>query len=158
MSGAHDARSVMHVQAHVAFRRTLWFTSVQTHAYTNGSTIRPGMGDEGALGCHCRRNSIAGTRKGDEEAIALGIDFVATTGTEGRAQEETGILEHTGIAFTQVLEQACGPLDVGEEQGDGSCWECMHAAPRDTAWTTQARHSRATGLDDGLHPIIPHRW
>jgi hypothetical protein len=50
------------------------------------------MGGEGALGSYRRESGIAGTRKGDEEAIALGIDFVATTGLKGRAQEDTGLL------------------------------------------------------------------
>src|SRR5215470_8121708 len=74
--GTHDAGRVMHVQANVALSRTLWFAGVQAHAHAHRHPIGPGMGAEGALGGYRSRDGIAGARKGDEEAVPLGIDLV----------------------------------------------------------------------------------
>src|SRR5256714_14076772 len=50
----HDARCPVHVQAHIAFSRTLWLARMQTHAYMHGCAIGPGMCSKRTLHLHCR--------------------------------------------------------------------------------------------------------
>jgi hypothetical protein len=105
----------MHVQTDIAFRRTLRLTSVQTHAHPHHHTFRPGMGSEGTLDSHCRRDGIGGASKGEEEGIALRVDLVAVELKECGAQEVPTLVQEAGVALTQLLKQARGPLNVGEE-------------------------------------------
>src|SRR5215469_7203423 len=106
MAGAHDAGSVMHIQTYVALSRALRFTGVQSHAYTNGCPVRPGMAGEAALGCHGCESGIAGTGKSDEESIALGIYLVAAVFEEGGTEQGSGCSQNRGVAITKQLEQA----------------------------------------------------
>src|SRR3989454_7320531 len=60
---AHDACCPMHVQAHIAFSRTLWLAPMQTHAYMHCCTIRPGMGSKRTLHLHCPGHCIGAAGK-----------------------------------------------------------------------------------------------
>jgi len=39
------------------------------------------------------------------------------------------LFEHAGITLAQPLEQARGPLDIGEEQRHGAGWKLAHCIP-----------------------------
>ncbi len=114
VSSAHNACSVMHVQTDIAFRRTLRLTSVQTHAHPH-HPFRPGMGSEGTLDSHYRRDGIGGASKGEEEGFSPRVDLVAVELKECGAQEVPTLVQEAGVVLTQLLKQARGPLDVGEE-------------------------------------------
>src|SRR5258708_38564714 len=86
-SSAHNACSVMHIQTDIAFRRTLQFTSVQTHTHPHHHTFRPGMGSEGTLDSHCPRDGISGASKGHKEGIPLHWDLVGVELEECGGQE-----------------------------------------------------------------------
>src|SRR5260370_41579081 len=77
VSSAHNACSVMHVQTDIAFRRTLRLTSVQTHAHPHHHTFHPGIGSEGTLDSHYRRDCIGGASKGEEECFSPRLVLVA---------------------------------------------------------------------------------
>ncbi len=115
VSSSHNACSVMHIQTDIAIRRTLQLTSVQTHAHPHHHTFRPGMGSEGTLDSHSRRDGISGASKGHKEGIPLHIDLVAMELEECGAQEVPTLVQEAGVSLTQLLKQARGPLNVGEE-------------------------------------------
>src|SRR6516164_5821056 len=77
MGNAHNASSVMHVQAYIAFKSKLWFASVQAHAHAHCHPIRPGLGEESTLSSYRCRDRFGGMSKGHEEGIALGVDLVS---------------------------------------------------------------------------------
>src|SRR5207248_8905178 len=101
---AHDARCPVHVQAHIAFSRTLWLARMQTYAYMHCCTIGPGMGSKCTLHLHCRGYRISGTRKSHEEGITLGIYFVPAPAVKGCTQEFAAFRQNLGIALPQLLE------------------------------------------------------
>ena len=45
---------------------------------------------------------------------------------ESRTQQASALGQHVGVALTQTLEQAGGPFDVSEEEGDCSPREVRH--------------------------------
>jgi len=60
-------------------------------------------------------------RKGDEEGVPLRVDLDAAVGVEGLAQDAAMLRQRRRIPLgTQLVEQLRRPLDVGEEEGDGS--------------------------------------
>src|SRR2546430_16926945 len=84
---AHDACCPMHVQAHIAFSRTLWLARMQTHAYMHSCTSGPGKGSKRALHLHCRGHRIGGACTVHEERIALGVHPVAGAPANGATPE-----------------------------------------------------------------------
>ncbi len=72
------------------------------------------------LALDCAQHRISCTLKADEEGVPLCLDHVAAARREGGAQQPAVLLKDLGGAVvTQCLEQRCGPLDVGEEEGVG---------------------------------------
>src|SRR6184192_2091134 len=97
MCRAHDTSSMMHIHTNIAFGGELRFASVHTHAHAHLHTMRPGVSGNTALGGHSGPEGIAGTGKGDEESIPLGIHFVTEIHLEGHAQEATTLHQHFGV-------------------------------------------------------------
>ena len=120
MPGVHHARRQMHIHAHVAFSRRLRLPGVQPHADAHRHPFGPGMRGKSALGGHSSRDGIGGTRKGEEQGVSLGIDFVPVKLLESGAQHLSALSQHTAILLTYVLQQERRPLDIGEEQRDRS--------------------------------------
>ena len=117
----------MHIHTDIAFGGELRFAGMQTHAHAHLHTMWPGVGGETALGGHGSPDGIAGTGKGDEESIPLGIHFVTEIHLEGHAQEAATLHQHLGVIVTQLLEQLCRSLDIGEEQCYRSRGQVTHA-------------------------------
>jgi hypothetical protein len=62
-----------------------------------------------------------GGRKGDEERISLRVDLDAAMRSEGLAQKPAMLGERVAVRLAaERMEQACGALDVSEEEGDGA--------------------------------------
>jgi hypothetical protein len=58
------------------------------------------MAGEAALGCHGCESGIAGTCKGHEEGIPLGVDLVAITLEEGGTEQGSGCFQDGRVALT----------------------------------------------------------
>ena len=129
MPGVHHARRQMHIHAHVAFCRQLRLPGVQPHADAHRHPFGPGMRGKSALGGHSSRDGIGDTRKGEEQGVSLGIDFVPVKLLESGAQHLSALSQHTAILLTYVLQQERRPFDIGEEQCDRSRREIKHARP-----------------------------
>src|SRR6266702_8087536 len=126
VASAHDACGAVDVQADIALGAKLRLTRMQAYAHPHGHTIRPGMESHGSLRIHCCRDGIGGASKGHKEGISLGIDLVAMVLMESCTQQASALGQHVGVALTQTLEQAGGPFDVSEEEGDCSPREVRH--------------------------------
>jgi hypothetical protein len=93
---------------------------MQPHADAHRSLIGPGMRGKDALGGHSSRDGIGGTRKGEEQGVSLRINFMPVKPLESRVQQLSALSQHMAILLTYVLQQERRPLDIGEEQRDGS--------------------------------------
>src|SRR5262245_30297385 len=93
---------------------------MQTDAYADGGSLRPGMIGEGTLYGNGSRNSIGGTCEGYKESIPLHIYLRAVALLENRAQQLPEVGHHIGVVLAQLLQEARGSFDVGEEEGNGS--------------------------------------
>src|SRR6266699_4995767 len=129
VSSTHNASGVMHVQAHIALRNKNWFTRMQPHAYPHHHAFWPGKGEEGTLSGHRRQDRIGGACKGHKKSVTLRVHLTTVPLVENATQKLSALRQHVGKTLAQLLEQARRSLDVGEEQGDGSCWEVGHARP-----------------------------
>jgi len=119
----------MHIQADVPLFRGLWFAGMHPHAHTYVRLVWPASAEERALSDEGCLNRVNRTLENHEESIALGIDFVAVPLLKCHAQQVPALFEHAGITLAQPLEQARGPLDVGEEQRHGAGWKLAHCIP-----------------------------
>jgi len=72
-------------------------------------------GERALSGRRCP-NGGTGIAERDEEAVALRIDLSTVRLRERLAEEPAMIRQHVGIPFTELLEQACRPFDVREEE------------------------------------------
>jgi hypothetical protein len=65
------------------------------------------------------KQGIPGPRKGREHGIPLGVHHLAPGFLDRREKQAVMSGQGIRVAITQLLQEACGPLDVGEEEGDG---------------------------------------
>src|SRR2546421_2567934 len=121
MSSVHDAGSMMHIHPNIAIHSYQWLAGMDANSHSHSDVLRPKMAGEGALEGDGCRDGIGGTCKGDEEGIPLCIDFVAVVVGKHHPQEVTTVCQYTGVMVTQALEEACGPLDIAEKQGNRPC-------------------------------------
>jgi hypothetical protein len=56
----------------------------------------------------------------------LSVDFLAAGLLEGLAEESLMLPEDLGVRLTKLLHQPRRPLDVREEEGDGSARQVGH--------------------------------
>src|SRR5439155_26695112 len=101
-----DPRRAVNVDADVAFVRHDRLARVDTHAYADltGFELPPRFGS--------RSNGVAGSRKSDEERIALRVDL--DTGVLGECvSEDTPVLgEQIGVSRSVLLQESRRALDV----------------------------------------------
>jgi hypothetical protein len=93
------------------------------------------------LGSRCQRIGSAGKR--DQEGLALGVHFVPVVRSEGCPQQRLVQAQRGRIVVAQLLEQAGGALDVGEQKGDGAAGQRGPGRGRHRRWRRQDR----TGVD-----------
>src|SRR5205085_2167050 len=86
---------------------------------------------------------------------ALRVHLVAVPLVKGSTQELAALCEDAIIALAHLLKQACGTFYIGEEQGDRSRRQLMHAAPPDTGDTTHSRSTWTNGPSHGLSVSAP---
>jgi hypothetical protein len=57
----------------------------------------------------------------------LRINLVAVPLLKYRPEKLLAFHQHVSVTFTQLLKQARGTLNIGEEQCNGSAWQVRHA-------------------------------
>src|SRR5215831_19541198 len=120
VSSRANACRPMHVQANVAAGGMGRLTRMQPHAHPYQRTRGPGMPGKRALGRHCRRHGVRDTLERHEEPVSRRIDLIPLPGLKRLAEQAPVRREDLGIPVTQVLEEACGGLDVAEQESDGA--------------------------------------
>ena len=85
---------------------------------------------QGALGIHVRRDRIRRGGEAGTDAVTRGAEDVPAVGGDGRPQQ--GIMAHLcrPHRFGVLLGEAGAPLDIGEEEGDGTGRQRGHAGGR----------------------------
>src|SRR6266571_3453295 len=81
------------------------------------------------LKSRCASRGIGGTGKDHEESVALGVHDVPVPLSECCAQDLAALRQHTGVAITQLRQQTCGSVDIGEQQRDRTRWQVLHDLP-----------------------------
>jgi hypothetical protein len=86
-----------------------------------------------------RADRLGGAREGHEEGVSLRIDLTTLPGGKGLAQDAALVGQQRGIALAQLLQQAGGAFDIGEQEGDRAFrqrlegnlnrWLGIHRAP-----------------------------
>ena len=120
VSSGADARRPMHVQADIAAGGKGRLAGMQAHAHPHRYTLRPGMAGNGTLRRHGRRHGVRGALEGRKKPVPRRVDLVAIPRLERLTQQSPVLRQHLGIPVAQVLEEACGVLDVAEQEGDGA--------------------------------------
>ncbi|HLJ32558.1 MAG TPA: hypothetical protein VKU38_02860, partial [Ktedonobacteraceae bacterium] len=129
MPSAHNACGVVHIQADIAVSSPLRLACVQTDAYRYCHIFRKGMGGESALCRHSCRHGIGGASEDHEKGIALGVHDAPIPLSERCTQHLAALRQHTGISLTQLVQQARGPRNIGEQQRDRTSWQVLHDRP-----------------------------
>ncbi|MBA3739604.1 MAG: hypothetical protein H0W98_00460 [Chloroflexi bacterium] len=127
--GARDPAGAMNVQADVRAGAQARVAGVQSHAHAKIDAPRPRLRGERALRGHRRRDGARCRREPDEKGVALGSDLPAVMCLEGGAEQCVVALQHRRPTARVGLEQARRPLDIAEQEGDGTGEELGHWWP-----------------------------
>jgi hypothetical protein len=84
------------------------------------TSVPPGHGWDARArwATHCGLYSVLGAWEGDEAGVSLGAHLMPAPTLKSTAEQPSLVCEDLRIALAEVLEEARGPLDVGEEEGD----------------------------------------
>ena len=127
VSGSHDPRSLVDVEADVLRRGHERLAGVEAHADEELAPLGPGVREEGALSLARCGERLACALKGDDEGVAFVVHLVAAMAHERRAQEPAMVVQRLRVAVdAQLCDQPRGALDVGEEKGDRAAWLLRH--------------------------------
>ena len=118
---AHDPRRPMDVEADVSLVRHDGLAGVEADPHGHGST------DERSLSVACGGDSVSGARERDEERVTLRVHLDSTVPRESLTQHAAMLREDVGVTLPELVQKACGALDVREEQRDGSAGKLQHA-------------------------------
>ena len=140
-----DPRGAMDVDSDVALLADDGFAGVEAHAHAKGVSVRPRIRVEGTLRRDRRGNRVAGAFEAEEECVALRVDLLTPSGSEGVADHAAVLGKRVGVSVAELLEQLGRALDVGEDEGDGAAVQHRHALSLSSSepW---ARRRRTRGL------------
>jgi hypothetical protein len=120
VSSGADAGGTVHVQSNIVTGAAEGLTGVQAHAHAQSCALGPRVLRERPLSRYCRPYRLSGPRECHQEGISLPIDLLAVSFLErGTEQASMFLLDLRVPAVAEALEKRGGPLDVGEEEGDG---------------------------------------
>src|SRR5436309_13078174 len=130
MPNCRDPGGTVHVDPKVVVASEPALARVHPHADPKGPSMAPGVRGEGPLGRGGPPDGPARGREDCEEGIALRPDLDATAFRDGLPHQTHAVLLHLPIALAELPEKPCGPLDVGEQEGDGAGGEvAIHEPP-----------------------------
>ena len=122
VTGTHDPRRPVHVGAHVSLVRDERLTRVDADPHSHRPSFERGLTVSG------RGHRIGGACEGVEEGVALGVHLDAAVPRERISELPPVLGEHIRVALTELVQQSCRPLDVGEEKRHRSARKSLHAA------------------------------
>ena len=126
MSHSADPRRSNHAKADVALTPNCRFSGVETHADRQPLPVRPLVGIKCTLNRDSRLHGIPRPREGEEEGVALCVNFAPAAGTCLCSQDLTVISEDFGVPLAEGPEQASRAFDVREEERHRSGRQAAH--------------------------------
>ena len=142
-----DARSAVDVLADVTLLGRGRRARVQPHAHADRPRGEPLTRRLGGRRCS------SGSRKRDEERVALRVDLDAVVRHRGLAHDPPVLRERVGVPRRpELVQQACRALDVGEQQRH----RALRKRPHGTNDATRARPGR-TSACAGSSRTLPSR-
>jgi hypothetical protein len=118
MRGRRDSRRPVHVDPDIVVIDETTLAGVQADPDADQHALGPRHRRQAARGGDGRRDRLARICEGDEERIpfrpALDAGVLGDRGAHRLAMQ----LQHGWILLLERLDEACRPLDVGEEEGD----------------------------------------
>ena len=123
-AGRGDSRRAIDVDADIVVPAGDAATTVESHPHPNGDTGWPSLNDEGPLRVDGSRDRSRCVAKDDEERVTLGAALDSAVLAECRPQQRVVALEDLPVGVrVELLGQARGTLDVGEQESDSTCRE-----------------------------------
>ena len=95
---------------------------VQPHPHAELAHVAPVLGGNRALTVDGGPNSVAGAGEGGVHAVTQGFEDDAAVGLDSAAQQVVMTAHRRPHCMRVLLQQARAPLDVSEEERDGSSW------------------------------------
>ena len=131
VSRCREPGRVVDVRAPVVVLAHLGRAGVQPHPHAHLGVRRPVVLRERTLGRRGGLDSVRGSREGDEERVALGVDLHPAVRRPDSPQQRAVLGEQVAVGVAEAVEQAGRALDVGEEEGDRPCGQtACHAGDR----------------------------
>jgi hypothetical protein len=122
--GGGDPRRQVDVRADVALPAAVRAPRVQAHPHPDRA------GGQCLLAVAGGRERRGRGRERVEEGVSLGVDLHAATPSERRPQQPPVLGERLLVGLcAQLVQQAGGALDVGEEQGDAAVRKLVRHEP-----------------------------
>jgi hypothetical protein len=113
-----DPGSAMDAHAEIPTRPKIGLGSVHPHAHCEAATVGPPFGLVRLLCRDGRRDGVLRSVEGDEEALALRVDLVASVGVDCATDQLTVAGEHVAVCMAEPPEHARRSLHVGEQERD----------------------------------------
>jgi hypothetical protein len=155
MPGRSDPRRAMDGKSRVAAVVRDGLARVQAHPDFDLDTVRPPVGEQRELALDCCQERVAGAREGDEEGVALRVDFVAAVSVERLPEQALMVAQDGSVAIPELFHEPRRPLDVREEEGHGARRRLGHGPERDTGIAHKASTAcpgRSGRRSDGHRP------
>jgi hypothetical protein len=158
MSGSHDPRAAMQVQAFVALCGQNRLAGVEPHPHAHRRARRPGMLGQRFLRLRRCRDRPPRQREDRMESVALRAQLDSAVGVDRAAQEGPMDAEHRGPPIAQSARERGRALDVAEQQGDRPGRKIARRShPPTIAFARRAAKGPAPGCSMGAPtPTAPH--
>src|SRR6266568_3154793 len=106
----------MNTEPVVSLAGTARLRGVNPHPYSYFASFRPIVVRKRPLRLDRGPRGLVRAAEGEEEGIALVVDFLAAVVLRGRAQDPPVLREDFAVLRAKPLQESRGPLDVGEEE------------------------------------------
>ncbi len=118
--GSGDTGSPVDIHPDVAVGHRGGGPGVQPHPHPDRYVVWPLVARQTPLGRNrCQRRAASGGEDG-EERVPLDAYHCPVPGVDGVPQDAPVLCEERAVVVAEGIEQTSGPLDVGEEKGDGA--------------------------------------
>ncbi len=116
----------MNVDSDVGLGRDLRLAGVEADADADIGVRRPWLGREGSLRGGGGGDGSGRGRERDEERVALGPELLPALGSEGGPHQLLVARQYRRPTVAEVLEETGRPLDVAEQERDGTGEQLRH--------------------------------
>ena len=126
MAGVADPRGAVHGETDVLVAGQGRLAGVDADPDAQLDSLGPPLRGECALRRHGGLDRLLRPVEGDEERVAVGVEFSSTRLRPGRAQQLLVLPHDLPVAVPKPAQERSGALDVGEEEGDGRGGGLVH--------------------------------